>query len=722
MAGINTLPAGGEKEKMGEAEQAPRISPEKISPEKVLEVARTRAAAIENEAAQLVKSGKDRVAHVNDSVGLDGPAVDATRAELGVGAELTRVEQEADMLSREAQERILAAAEGSRVANPETKNFLGVRLKTTYSQEKLSALRDPVMVGKEKYGVGLVNTFQKDDMAVHEQELAQEQGMVALNEKIGARLVDPEALGADMMQQLEVGPDLVHVPEDAAGMIETVSAELDLFVEKKFITPEEAALIKNETARFGPLYQEAFPDAPAHNMFEILRDNARKIAYQTKMDKEVFSGSDHGTRHILEGNIKFADQMVESLQQQGIAVSPRDAVLIHQVIIDHDCGYDCGCAQARGGFEASKDHPIFSTKFIEANKDYYVDKFGEEGYTTIRNSVLYHSYPVAEYQGLPQGESGINVNLVRSITSTVDSLGVTAETKTPAFFRKPESIAVLLKIKLALEFSEAKDKRGEAVLPEDAMQKYKQELMAVADAEENPRRKEGFKRSIGDFFNEFTAQTTLGHYTGVVERVGVTNQNGKIVPKIDMRMSRIHALLGDMFGGKLETQAFTKAMKDFGVKKKDMQQFGRTLELARRSGAKPEAPLMFQSDRAVFEVAPQLAEDAEDSFADVREVVALAYGVSIRAEINGLLAEFESNPVDARKKIPEIQAKFEATITQKTTMEELTHIQELTEALLDEGGIPIQDEEGNSLTKAAHAARQLRRFKTKKEKEFLGET
>ncbi len=586
----------------------------------------------------------------------------------------------------------------------------GTHLKTDASADHLSALRDPAKVGPEQYGKkGLVNSNHTDEMTVAQHEVAQEQAYTGLEQKVKEGVVDPAAIGADIVHQLEVSPTIDNPPATAAEVMPRIQQELAGFVEKGFMTQEEVVDVQTEMGKFTALYQKVYADASPTRVYEVSRDNARKLAYQIKMDKHMFSGSDHGNKHLLRGNVKFAEQMVADLQANGVAVSDRDMLLIRQNMYDHDLGYATGAAQAKKGFEASKDHPLFSTAFIEANKAYYVEKFGQNEYDALRYVVLQHSYPKSEYEGKPAEGSDINVELVRSITSTVDALGVTAETKAAAFFEKPESINVLLKIKLAMETIGVENDKGLKIIDPALMEKYKGELRAIAGQEGSTDRQQGFVQSIDRFFNEFTVDATLGQYTGVVDRVGVVRQEGKLVPKVDMHMSRIHALLGDMFGGKIEAQAFVKAMKDFGVSKADMGNLGYTLDSVRRKGAKFPEAIKFSSPNAAFEIAPQFAEEAGSEFANVREVIEHAYDLSIRTNVNRLLAEFDKNPQEAVKNIDTIADMFESGITDKTTAEELDVLVGNLEALTD-----------TDRAKSDQARLELRKFLTSREKEFLG--
>lgn len=590
-----------------------------------------------------------------------------------------------------------------------------VGLKVDLSSEnlaRLAALRNPENVGPDKYGDSLVNVNHKGKKTVAEHEEAQEAAYTGLQEKIDKGLVDPAQIGSEMVRELGVSPDVVDPPQTHAEIPGRVGTELQTFVEQGFITSEESAVIQQEVETFNRIYHEAYPEADAAKAYELVRDNARKLTYQTKRDKQVFSGSDHGIKHILQGNMNFADQMITSLEAQGLDVSAKDNILIRQIITDHDCGYTCGCGQAKKGFEASKDHPVFSAKFVEANKGYYTDKFGTEGYDVIQSSILNHSYPTALPQTFVEGE--IHTDLVRSISSTVDSLGVTAETKTPLFFTTPEAVRPLLKLRLAME-----------ILPKGS-EDYKKvfqnvvaELKTAAVLEQNPDRQAGYLRSIDNFFNEFTAETTLGHYTGVVDSVSVVRKaDGKLVPQVDMQMSRIHALLGNMFGGKAEGQAFRKAMEDFGMDEANLTMFASTLLEARRTGIPPTPDkLVHDSPTARFVLKPQLAENAPDAFPGIAPVMDEVYALSVRSEINSLLDQMKDGDVAL---LPKVQARFERGVSSKTTAEEFRELNALLINLSDVSPSGNVDAAGKPLTVADSAKVRLKGFLTTQEKAFLG--
>lgn len=590
--------------------------------------------------------------------------------------------------------------------------------------------------GRPKFKkVGLVNKNQEGVRGVANQEKAQAIAYGELSQKIEAGLVRPDLIGAEMVDRLGVGPGLENAPEKYEGITPVIASEIDALVsreaheisasgEKGLITHEERDLIIAEVEEFAALYGKAYGTGDVRKAFEVCRDNARKLAYQVIRDKEVFSGSDHGTRHILEGNLKFAKQMIPDLRKNGINVSAVDEVLIHQVIIDHDLGYTEGVAQAGTayglkGFEASKDHPLFSAKFIEANKGYYVDKFGESGYGAIIVSVLNHSYPRLEYESAP--DDGVHKQLIRSITSTVDSLGVTVETKTPAFFWNPDALRTLLKIRVAMEASSS------GKVDPALMQDYKEELITIASRETIPQRRDGYINAITNFFNEFTAETTLGHFTGVVRRVSVDKapaepgSEGKLRVTIQMTPSEVFALLGDMFGDKDAIKSFAKAMGDLGISKDGLEKYVREFRKNRRNKKDTEnfiktregsqTDIMAVIEGMTLEEQCKLgqAEDVKESgyIGDIASLFAEVDSILVRSELRQLLHPENGELTSAD--VFEIGQRFiEMFGTQQLTQLEYDQLTAAMDGLIS----------GSDLEKAA-IREQLDKFTTQKEREFM---
>jgi hypothetical protein len=532
----------------------------------------------------------------------------------------------------------------------------------------------------------------------------------------GFGAVNPGAIQADMLRQL----DLKDKPDVRVGSFDkissTIGSELQELTSKGLIKADEAKLIQAEADKFSKMYKEAFPDAKPQDVFEVVRDNARKLAYQTERDKHVFSGSDHGTRHVLEGNMNMADRMVENLEKAGKKVTAKDKVMIHQIITDHDMGYTAGIAQAKGSFEASKDHPLFSTKFVEENKDYYVSKFGQDGYEMIKDGILLHSYPKSEYNTPTDQTKGFNPDLVRSISSTVDALGVTAETKCPAFFREPEVVKVLQKIQLYAETHYGK-------VPDGMLDKYKDELRKIADKEPDASRKDGYLDAINNQFNPKTVEMTLGQYTGILKDIDFeADKSGKILPKIHMNISESQALLGNVFGDDMSLRAFTKAMADFGVPKSKMSEMAHTLKdikEAKTDGEKQELikKLRYDCDKAVFQFGQKTEEEVNPELKGYIDVFKDLDRVSVRQEVrdlaSGLLPsdkEGKPLPVDSQK-ASELIKSLGTSISENGTPADLREFRTL------------QDEIQNNLNdrgKLEETVKKLKSFTTKAERDFMG--
>ena len=552
------------------------------------------------------------------------------------------------------------------------------------------------------YPESLVSKFQENAVSVDEQEKAQNEAYAELVQKIHSGFLSPQCVYEDINQALGQPDASRNNIESASAALDGAYENIEQFEQGGLINAEEHESIKSAVTVFFDSYSKACPEVPPVGLSELLNDNVRKLVYQTRKDKEVFAGSDHGSKHIIDGNLKFALELITGLEEHGINIGEKNKILIYQAIIDHDLGYNYLYPLARTEGRILADHPLLSAQSIEFNKQYYIDKFGEDGYEIIHKSVLYHTYPRSDYEFTAFAEGGPDYNLVRSITSTVDALGVTAETKVPSFFNEPEAVLILMKIRM-LEESGALSENKEM------LNKYKADLMAIADKESNPEIREGYRSAIQHFLSTFVVESVLGQYTGVIEGISVTEQDGKLVPKIAMRMSRVHAILGELFGSKMEMRAFVKAMKDFGLSSEKVEELGLVVEDERRHGDEHRRPLVFSTDRGIFEISSHFSEDKDDQFEPVRESLASACSVSIRAEINVVLNIFYKNPELLVSSAGEIRTDFFSRVQQKVASDEIPKLQELFDALVDD-----------AKNRTETSASLLKQYLTANEKKFLG--
>ncbi|MBI4434276.1 hypothetical protein HY635_00430 [Candidatus Uhrbacteria bacterium] len=545
--------------------------------------------------------------------------------------------------------------------------------------------------------------------------LVEEMSQELAFEEYGKKVEDGVTLGAegiaaDMFTELDLEGREELAVESLEQAAEAVRAELQEYVEKGYLNAKEMQLILETTTKFGSAYARAFQGKRfrggaerteaeiIQHAYEAMRDNARKIAFQTKLDKRVFSGSDHGTRHICEGCTHFSEQLMGSIKGlEGVDFKDQDEVLIRQIVIDHDIGYTSDAAQAKGGFEASKDHPCAGCAFVEANKDYYVDKYGEEGYEIIRDVVLNHSYAQSEYGGTrpAAGENELTYNrdLIRSVVSTVDAMGATAETKAMDMFRYPEVIDILQNVKLYAETH-----GGPKEMEPAALAVFKQDLNAVvdtllADGKISEERAAGYRSAIENQFNPQTVEITLGQFTGVVREMKLTRRaDGTVAPEIRMDVSRLAALVGDNFGDTIALQGFVKAMKDFGLTESRLQELGglvRQLQSesdpARREALQRQ--LVYESERATFIIGERetagLPDEREQERTAITERFEAFGRETIRSELRQQFERIraippgERTPEMARALVDELTTLFELDDREAQTLKALgKHLRE----------------------------------------------
>lgn len=683
---INELKTA-EKERPAEAKEKPEAP---IETKEVLDnFTRKIIEGIKRLAADLVESGRRQIESTVKS--LKGSREDIETGE----AVIAPIQEKIIELSKQTENEIQEAAAGEKLKGG---------LKDIYTKKQLAELRAKT---KEDYGEGLVEKHHKKDESLQEAEMAQEKAFQALQQKIEAGVVKPDSLHSDLLNYLKIREKLEVPVKDTKEIMALVTEELDFFKKDHeiAINQEEVELIEQEAEKFSRIYQEAYSEASPQQIYELTQDNVRKLAYQTSLDKNVFSGSDHGTRHILEGNMKWADKLITSL---GDKVAAKDKVLIHQIIIDHDLGYTLGAAQAKESWAASKDHPLFSACFIEENKEYYTKMFGIDGYEMIQEGVLQHSYVKSEYNTAPDTEKGFNKDIIRSITSTVDALGVTAETKCPAFFRETQVFEVLQKVKLVMDINKGK-------LPPEYLQKYKSELHKLADTiTDIPARRKAYHEAIDNQFNPKTVEMTLGQYTGLLEDLKITEREGKFIPHVRINISKSQALLGDLFGDPLAIQSFEKAMKDFGVPKEVFKEMARVVRQIRETKDEETkkqlmAKLTFESDKAIFEFAPEFKEintEIEKMAERFKEVI------TISDEINDLIRRLGPAEARSRQNTESVITRFLYDIDEELSDEkELNEIRDITMKFLENINVPARFDE---------IFEELKSYVTKKEKEFTG--
>lgn len=246
--------------------------------------------------------------------------------------------------------------------------------------------------------VGLINAGHRDDMSYEEHRKVQEAYFDPAT-KLGMKyehavrdgIVRPDAITAEMNTVLKLSDAVIPQVESMEQVGTAVKDELGRLLEEKLLTKEEAAHVQWGVLLHAQEYSLAYPQTTPQNIASLALDNVHGLSYQIVRDKMVFSGSDHGDLHILMGDLKHGLEIITSLKENGVELSHKEVAAWMQAVFEHDKGYTTAVVQAKNSWEASKDHPIFSTALLDANKAYFVERYGDDGYRTIREIVLNHS-------------------------------------------------------------------------------------------------------------------------------------------------------------------------------------------------------------------------------------------------------------------------------------------------------------------------------------------
>ena len=304
------------------------------------------------------------------------------------------------------------------------------------------------------------------------------------------------------------------------------------------------------------------------DIFDLLQDNQRKLAYLDLTDGRFFTGSDHGVAHVLDGNMAMAEKLMTQL---GDRLNPEQRLLIRQSIIDHDLGYTISAlekvdiAQDAGRFFGmTKDHPLYSTVWLDANREKYIHIFGEEGFDTIRQSVLDHSN-AKKFNLEAEGNQ-----LIENIVAGVDCLGVTADVKMMALFRHPEMMDKLQRIGFIWADVAAKK------LPEaDALfhiKKIRREMIGWVKGQKktagwDDAAIDGYTRAIKMNLHpehtKFAVNRDFGSYIGGFNDIKIID--GKRLQVTFDIHGESQSLIKQLFGDKTATGSFAKAMDDYGL-------------------------------------------------------------------------------------------------------------------------------------------------------------
>ena len=259
------------------------------------------------------------------------------------------------------------------------------------------------------------------------------------------------------------------------------------------ITDEERAVLMRELIEYLADYSEAITEAEenkgekdgftvrnALRIYTLLRENARKYLFQSGVNYICLTGSDHGAKHLIQGDVRFTTQIAEKLNW-----SARDRVCLRQIAVDHDLGYthtglqlfsmhEKGIPLNNGYYGLTKDHPLYSSAYFEVHRPMYEEYFGKQGSQIIGHSILDHS----EVKGHLREEDA--AKRVQALFCRIDCLAVSADLKSAPAFMHDKVLVAMSKAFEAAEYLKNIDARMEKLWKESKVRSDEYQWLSTA--------------------------------------------------------------------------------------------------------------------------------------------------------------------------------------------------------------------------------------------------
>lgn len=383
----------------------------------------------------------------------------------------------------------------------------------------------------------------------------------------------------DLVEQYREGGDIVTGTERAVIMRELIEYLADYI-------QALAEADGNDTESDGFTVRNAF------RVYKLLRENARKYLFQSGVDHIYLTGSDHGVKHLIQGDVRFTTQVAEKLQW-----SARDRVCLRQIAADHDLGYthagmqlfsmhEEGIPLNNGYYSLAKDHPLYSSALFEVRRSVYEEYFGKQGARMIGHSILDHS----EVKGHLRDPDP--VKRVQALFCRIDCMAVSADLKAAPAFMHDKVLVAMSKALEAAEYLKGIDKRMENLWKEDKVRSDEYKWLVAAQASlrtiagqvrqyllrldkeiyEDRVRQQAYHHAVDQHFDPFNPQfpTQRDFGSNAIACAGIDVHSAKERDHLTVRLS-VSALFfavadyfGEEQGPRFATSAIKKLLKDFG--------------------------------------------------------------------------------------------------------------------------------------------------------------
>ena len=655
-----------------------------ISPEQVETFAKEKENEITKVGENAVSEGKqefENAIQAGTKLELKKEEIDQVAEEMQVGKNLQTKQEEIDTLTKESKEKISKIVE----VQPESAQ-----------EEKIAEKVEEQPESIEKKSAEKTETQPK----YSEEEARKNWKTLSMEEKMA--YCDPKIVSKEMNDDLQ----LKNSPESKSFSSESFSENSEVvnenirnlvegYIGESKISPEYGEKIRKSTEDYINLISKAQKEGSvaenlkAVDIQKISEDIVNKMVYQNRESFKRGLG-DHGVRHIIDGNITEAMKMVDEYNKANPEkqLNSLDRLKIMTIHFNHDMGYTVGVN--RKGFESTGDHKYFSQKLFEGQEDMYGNLFGEKDLKQIGETIKTHDEAQTDFEKQP----------FESIVRLSDNMGLFSDSKLPEiFYSVPENMAVLQKIDLAR-------KSGQSI--DGLKEKLKENVMKQEGFDEDTRKA---LINAAEEINKMAPDFNLGMLAGKLD--GYEMQGSKMI--VNIRESDMHKQIQDLF--ELNQKQFVKALDSYGIKLDKMETtFDQYVKIDADGTKYVELPMSEGEPALRFNFLPEDLNKKDERNAEVKKKFAETAtewaGINIRAEINSAMKELkESKEARTSENIDSVSFELQAQLDDKKVSAE---DREQMSSLISNLKSSLDNEE-----EFTEKLNQLRKFLTKKEKDFL---